>query len=180
MDQYRKWAQREYSSRQRVIAIAFAGFLFIILIPCGIALGAGVLDLAFQLPRLHLGLPNHIAGVILILIGWPLAMWSIYVQFKLATGTPLPMMPTRKLVVAAPFVYCRNPMNLGALLGYLGIAAILGSLSALIIVLVLSILMLSYIKFVEEKELVERFGDEYAAYRDATPFIIPRLRRKTD
>jgi protein-S-isoprenylcysteine O-methyltransferase Ste14 len=35
-----------------------------------------------------------------------------------------------------------------------------------------------YIKLVEEKELAARFGEEYRAYREGAPFILPRLTRK--
>ena len=180
MDYFKECAKREYSAKQRFIAIAFAGLIFALLIPFGIALGAGTMDRALNLPRLYWGVPNIIAGVVLIAIGWPLALWSIYVQFKLASGTPLPMMPTHKLIITGPFVYCRNPMTLGALLAYFGIAVILGSISALAIVLVLTILLLLYIKLIEEKELAARFGDEYLEYRKSTPLILPRLKRNPD
>jgi protein-S-isoprenylcysteine O-methyltransferase Ste14 len=43
-------------------------------------------------------------------------------------------------------------------------------------VLVFSSIILSYIKFVEEKELEQRYGDEYTEYKKRTPFIIPRLK----
>lgn len=180
MDQFKQWAKREYSVRQRLFVIALAGILFMILIPFGIAIGAGTLDHVFHLPRLHWGLPNLVAGSALMAVGIPLALWSIYVQFRLASGTPVPFMPTRKLIISGPFLYCRNPMTLGALLAYLGIAVILGSISALTIVLVFAALLLLYVKFIEEKELTARFGEQYLEYRKSTPLILPRLRRKAD
>ncbi len=180
MENFKRWAQREYSARQRLLALAFAGILVVLLIPLGIALGGGALDQVFHLPRLQWGMLNIIAGSILIGLGWLLAMWSIVVQFRLASGTPLPFMPTRKLVISGPFVYCRNPMTLGALLASFGLAVILGSFSAFTIVLVLTVALLLYIKLIEEKELVARFGDEYVAYLSTTPLILPRLRRKLD
>lgn len=180
MDQFKKWAKREYSARQRIVAILLAGILFVLLIPLGIALGAGALDRVLPFPRLHFGMPNTIVGGVLAFVGWALALWSIEVQFRLASGTPLPFMPTRKLIITGPFLYCRNPMTLGALLGYFGEAVILGSLSALSIVLMLTMILLLYLKLVEEKELEARFGGEYAAYRNSTPFILPRFGRKVD
>jgi len=42
----------------------------------------------------------------------------------------------------------------------------------------LASLLLVYLKRMEEKELAERFGEEYLAYRRDVPFIIPRLSRK--
>jgi protein-S-isoprenylcysteine O-methyltransferase Ste14 len=39
-----------------------------------------------------------------------------------------------------------------------------------------SFVELSYIRLVEEQEMIARFGEEYLAYRRRAPFIIPRLR----
>jgi protein-S-isoprenylcysteine O-methyltransferase Ste14 len=180
MDQFKEWAKREYSTRQRIFAILLAGTLFVLIIPLGIAIGAGALDHILPFPRLHFGMSNIIAGVTIAFIGWALAMWSIVAQFRLASGTPLPFMPTRKLVITGPFLYCRNPMTLGALLGYFGEVVILGSISAMLIVVILTIALLLYLKLVEEKELEVRFGDEYVAYRKATPFMLPRFGRRLE
>jgi len=176
MEQFKAWARREYSARQRIFGVLLAGTLFILLIPLGIALGAGALDHLLRAPRLHFGMPNIIAGGVIAFVGWMLAMWSIVTQFRLASGTPLPFMPTRKLIITGPFLYCRNPMTLGAILGYFGEAVILGSISAAAIVLILTAILLLYLKLVEEKELEARFGDEYVAYKKTTPFMFPRFR----
>ena len=61
---------------------------------------------------------------------------------------------------------------------YLGIAILIESFLAIGLVLADAILLFIYIKFLEEKEMVARFGDAYLAYTQHTPFIIPRLRRK--
>ena len=34
-----------------------------------------------------------------------------------------------------------------------------------------------YHKFIEEKELLVRFGDEYRKYKKKTPFLLPKLRK---
>lgn len=39
----------------------------------------------------------------------------------------------------------------------------------------LAALLLLYLRRVEEKELAERFGEPYMAYKRRTPFIIPKL-----
>jgi len=44
-------------------------------------------------------------------------------------------------------------------------------------VAVFTIVLLAYIKLIEEKEASFRFGDEYVRYKQSTPFIIPRLWR---
>lgn len=88
----------------------------------------------------------------------------------------MPVMPTQKLVVIRPFTYCRNPMTLGTILAYLGVCVWIGSISAVVIVLIFTILLLLYVKLLEEKELEARFGAEYLEYKRNTPFILPRFR----
>jgi protein-S-isoprenylcysteine O-methyltransferase Ste14 len=113
-----------------------------------------------------------------MLIGLIFGFWSVFTQVFQARGTPLPMMPTQKLLITGPFRLCRNPMSFGTILVYLGISIIVGSISALATALIFTILLVVYIKAIEERELEARFGDEYIEYKSRTPFLIPRLFRK--
>lgn len=70
-------------------------------------------------------------------------------------------------------------MALGTIVLYLGMCVLLASPSALMIVVVLSGLLLIYIRQVEEQNMLLRFGDRYAAYRKSTPFLIPRFSKDT-
>jgi protein-S-isoprenylcysteine O-methyltransferase Ste14 len=87
------------------------------------------------------------------------------------------MVATQKLVISGPYAYTRNPMTLGAALFYLGIAIWLGSLPGVGLVVLVFAALLSYIAVHETAELTERFGDEYLAYRQHTPFLLPRFKK---
>ena len=87
----------------------------------------------------------------------------------------MPLMATQKLIVQPPYRYCRNPMALGGIGMYLGAAILFRSIGAMIVVLIFASLLLAYIKRVEEKEMEIRFGQEYLAYKQRTPFLIPRF-----
>jgi protein-S-isoprenylcysteine O-methyltransferase Ste14 len=87
-------------------------------------------------------------------------------------------MATQQLIIQKPYNYCRNPMALGAIAVYLGVAILIGSISAIVLVLTFTVLLLVYIKFLEEKEMELRFGEAYREYRKQTPFIIPRFRKR--
>jgi protein-S-isoprenylcysteine O-methyltransferase Ste14 len=178
MKKYQDWAKREYSLRQRFISLGFAYVFFVLFLPTLLMVISTRFDARYNLPKFDFGAIQIILGVLLIAGGFYLAMWSIQAQITIGRGTPLPMMPTQKLVVIAPFTCCRNPMTLGTGIGYLGIGVLLGSYSALVLVLIVIFLLLLYIKFIEEKELEARFGAEYVAYKRTTPFILPRLRRR--
>jgi protein-S-isoprenylcysteine O-methyltransferase Ste14 len=69
-------------------------------------------------------------------------------------------------------------MTLGTILAYLGLSIAAATIIGILIVVALATLLLVYLKRMEEKELAERFGEEYLAYRRDVPFIIPRLPRR--
>ena len=122
---------------------------------------------------------NVIMGLLLVTVGWFFASWSVYTQHRIGRGTPVPVVPTRRLITSGPYKYCRNPMAFGTLLLYIGLSLIFNSISAIFILVALVLVpLLLFIKIVEEKELEIRFGHEYTEYKEKTPFLIPRLRTK--
>lgn len=170
-----KQTGREYSPRQRLMALLVEAIFFLAVFPLSLIALGSLLDRWLHWPRLD-GTPVSLAlGWILIAAGWLFAMWSIYAQFTLGRGTPVPLMATQKLVVQPPYTCCRNPMTLGAIGMYLGIAILARSIGAAALVLLSTAMLLIYIKRVEEKELEIRFGQEYLEYKRRTPFLIPRL-----
>jgi protein-S-isoprenylcysteine O-methyltransferase Ste14 len=175
MSRFTKWAGREYSERQRMLALFVLGTLFVIAIPLTIFYFSSYIDRYFQLLRFSYGIPNITAGILLIISGLIFALWSIYAQFTIGRGTPAPMMPTHKLIICKPFSYCRNPMTFGTVLLYMGIAIWIGSFSAVSLVVLLGTILAAYLKLTEEKELLERYGAEYLEYKKKTPFLLPRL-----
>ena len=179
MNKYQDWASHEYTLRRRLVVLFVLGTLFLGLFPLLLVRGSARLDRRFRLRRFRAGIINPIAGVGLGLAGAFFALPSIRAVVETGSGTPLPMMPTQRLVVQPPFTYCRNPMTLGTILGYGGIGVWLGSVSAVGIVAVVGALLLVYVRFVEEKELEARFGPTYLEYKRNTPFLLPRMRRRS-
>ncbi len=112
-----------------------------------------------------------------LLIGLGILVWATICQLTIGHGTPAPNAPTQKLVIVGPYKYTRNPIELGALFYYFACGWFFGSTLHGIICFVLGfILGSSYHKFIEEKELLLRFGDEYKTYRNNTPFLIPKIK----
>jgi protein-S-isoprenylcysteine O-methyltransferase Ste14 len=177
MKRYQDWANREHSTRQWVVTLLLAGLLLVVIIPFVLINYCPGIDRRLHLPDFYIGVVNLIAGLTLMISGLGFAQWSIYAQITIGKGTPVPMVPTKKLVVQAPFTYCRNPMTLGTIVAYLGLCVCIGSISAIVIVLGLTTLLLLYVKLLEEKELAARFGAEYLEYKRSTPFILPRKPR---
>ncbi|NOZ29664.1 MAG: isoprenylcysteine carboxylmethyltransferase family protein [Chloroflexi bacterium] len=167
------------SSKRRLAAIIPPILVFFFFFPSLLFLIPNlVLDRRLNLPTLP-GTPIRVAvGSILIALGVLFLLWTIKAQREIGKGTPMPLMATQKLVVQKPYSYCRNPLAFGLINFYLGISILIGSISSMIMVLLFSTIILSYIKLIEEKELERRYGDEYIEYKKRTPFIIPGLRRE--
>lgn len=92
-----------------------------------------------------------------------------------ARGTPVPIMATKKLLTDKPYSFRRNPMVLEITVSYFSIATFTSSFMTVLAVFLFALFLIAYIKFIEEKEMSLRFGDEYSRYKQSTPFIIPRL-----
>ena len=177
-EKFLKNTQREYSSGKRTILLIFAGIVFLGILPGALVYFSSLLDGYFGLPRLGVGIINGVLGACFIAAGFLLGLWSNYVQFTIGRGTPVPIMATQQLIIQKPYSYCRNPMALGAILMYLGVAILIGSISAVVLVLFGAVVLLTYIKLLEEKEMELRFGDAYREYKKQTPFILPRFWQK--
>jgi protein-S-isoprenylcysteine O-methyltransferase Ste14 len=161
-----------------MIAVVFGGFIFWIVIPFFIVIASSYVDQWLHLPKFRCGLINPLIGLLSIFVGWLFANWTVKVQFSLGKGTPIPLMATQKLIIKRPYTYCRNPMTLGTIIFYLGVAIWLGSFSAVGLAMIYPVGILIYIKLIEERELEERFGSEYLEYKRRTPFLIPRFLKR--
>ena len=119
-----------------------------------------------------------ILSALLFIVGIPWVVWAVLWQLWKGKGTPVPAVPTKNFLQSGPYHYCRNPMMLGFFLYLSGWAAVFNRTGSWIAVVVLVILLILEIKFIEEKELQERFGDAYREYKKETPFFLPKLKRK--
>jgi protein-S-isoprenylcysteine O-methyltransferase Ste14 len=166
-------AGRESAPWQRLLALAALAPVFLVLLPTALIRASARLDRALHLPRLPGGRPLQMLGGPMSAAGWLLAMWSIEAQFRLGRGTPVPMMATQRLIVEPPFTYTRNPMALGTILMYSGVAVLRRSLAGIGLVAAAGSVLLFYVKRFEEAEMLARFGQEYVAYKEQTAFLLP-------
>jgi protein-S-isoprenylcysteine O-methyltransferase Ste14 len=162
------------SPRTRFLAKALPVFVYSIFFPALLfIIPKFILDPWLQLPQFLTPVARAVLGGSLITLGLIPLLWSIRVQRVIGQGTPMPLMATQNLVVEKPYSYCRNPLFFGVINLFFGISILFGSISSLVMVLAFSVIILLFTRFVEEKELEKRFGDEYLAYKRTTPFIIP-------
>lgn len=175
MSRYVQWSKRERSGERRIAVTASLAPVFLGVLPLAVAGVGPRLDRRLGLPRPAGRRASGVLGLTLAAAGFVLGFWSVYTQLDRGRGTPLPTMPTHELLTSGPFGYCRNPMTLGTILAYLGIGVAARTTAGIGLVLALAAALLTYLKRLEEPELAERFGESYVAYRQTTPFIVPRL-----
>jgi len=173
MNKFLKWQKQDNPGKNRILALVIGALIFPITLPVLLVMVLPHVDKSLGIDSFFFGSSNMIIGIMAIIIGGIVAIWTIVIQITLASGTPFPMLPTKKLLIIGPFKYCRNPMTLGTILAYMGIAIWIGSFSAVLAVTIFAALLITYLKLVEEKELQMRFGQEYIEYKKKTPFIIP-------
>lgn len=130
----------------------------------GLALGAVAGRLA-HLPTLGLSFATRSVGGVAIGVVGLFVMFAGAGLFLRRRTAILPFKPASSLVTSGILGLTRNPMYLGMAVFYVGVAILLNSLSALVLLpLVLTIVQTQVIAR-EEAYLERAFGDEYRAYK---------------
>src|SRR5262249_6656541 len=122
------------------------------------------------------GLVWIVAGGVLLAAGSALHLVSNVVMAVHGEGTPMTLDCPRRLVIAGPYRYVRNPMSIASLMQSLGVGLFLGSPFVLLYALLLVLLDDPILRPTEEADLERRFGDTYRRYRQRVRCWRPRLR----
>ena len=115
-------------------------------------------------------------GLLIGSIGLGLSLWTVRIFKKFGEGTPAPWNPPKKLVVRGPYRCVRNPMICGVLLILLAEAILLQSWPIAFWLVVFFMGNSIYFALIEEKDLENRFGDDYLEYKSHVRRWIPRIR----
>jgi protein-S-isoprenylcysteine O-methyltransferase Ste14 len=150
--------------------------------PGTFALGAAVIGTAlgllpFAMVRLNaaLGWPRwesdvaRVVGALLLAAGAALALYCSRLFARLGQGTPVPIEPPRKLVVAGAYGWSRNPIYVADVTMLTGIFLLRGELALLLYVGFFALVSHLVIVWREEPELRARFGTEYERYMAEVP-----------
>jgi protein-S-isoprenylcysteine O-methyltransferase Ste14 len=152
--------------RALVYAALFIGVL-LVFIP-GRILAAGGITAPEQIG------PVEAVGLGVLALGAALAVSCILTFALVGKGTPAPFDPPRRLVVAGPYRWVRNPMYIGAVLVLAGAAVYFQSLGLLAFAAGFLMVAHGFVLFYEEPTLQRTFGAQYADYYHAVQRWMPR------
>jgi len=103
-------------------------------------------------------------GILLVLFGFLLRVWAA-AHFYSHQMRVISLAPQNSLVTTGPYRYSRNPLYLGGnVCCFFGAALVLGSPTALLMT-ALHLPLVNLMIRREEKQLEERFGEEFRRYK---------------
>src|SRR5262249_22127504 len=162
---------------RRMLAI-LGSAIFLVLAP-GIVAGY----VPWRISRWHVGTPllgaswPQLVGVLLTAAGLPVLLDS-FARFALqGLGTPVPIFPTRHLVVSGLFRHVRNPMYVAVVPLILDQGLFFGSVRVLEYGIAVWAGFYLFVRIYEEPTLRRSYGLEYEEFCANVPRRIARLHR---
>jgi len=114
-------------------------------------------------------------GAVLLVVG-SAALLECFFRFAwTGLGTPVPIAPTRRLIVTGLYRHVRNPMYFSVITIVLGEALLLSDPRLLLYGAAVWTLFHLFVLAYEEPTLREQFPEDYARYTRAVPRWLPRL-----
>ncbi len=126
---------------------------------------------AIPFPWVFISSVGQLAGVIIIVLGiWQADAWA-FIGIKQIL-TPSSQTEKAKLVINGLYRWMRHPLYTGGLILIWLIPVM--TVNTLTLIIVLSIYLVVGAIF-EEHRLVQEFGEQYTAYQEQVPMLIPKL-----
>ncbi len=113
-------------------------------------------------------------GVIPLVLGFVLFVWTVLNFAKSGKGTPAPYDPPKSLVIEGPYRWVRNPMYVGVVGVLIGEAMLVDSTVLTIHTGATALSCAIFVLLYEEPKLSRLFGEQYAEYRRTVPRWLPR------
>ena len=123
---------------------------------------------------------REVAALVLAAAGVTVAFRSMLDFARRGFGTPAPIDPPKRLVVAGWYRYTRNPMYVGITAVLLAEAIFFRSWTLALYAAGIATMFHLFVMLYEEPTLARTFGADYAAYRAAVPRWFGRARAFRD
>lgn len=135
-----------------------------------------IMDAFGSVISIHGGTSLYLGGALFVCFSL-LGLSSAFYMVRDGAGTPLPLDQTNRLVTTGPYQFVRNPMVIAGIGQGISISILLQSIPVLVYSLLGILVWQVVVRPVEERDMLERFGDAYADYRNRVSCWIPTRRR---
>ena len=115
-----------------------------------------------------------LSGLILIILGLAVRWTAIFTLKKYFT-VDVSIVGNHQIVKRGIYRIIRHPAYAGSLLSFLGLGLSFSNWLSALVIFAPILIAFSYRISVEEKALIEAFGDEYINYRKITKKLIPGI-----
>jgi protein-S-isoprenylcysteine O-methyltransferase Ste14 len=111
-------------------------------------------------------------------LGFAVALRCVWDFGWTGRGTPVPVVPPKRLVVVGFYRYVRNPMYVGFAVGWVGLWVAFGQANwyATAVVCLVAVGVSMFVRFYEEPHLRKIFGADYEEYCKNVGRWVPRTR----
>ena len=141
-------------------------------LPYGLVFVARRLDVLFSFSSLPLGTGLGV-GIPAFTLSIVASLWTGVVLYLRGGGFPIALLPPSRLVCEGSYELSRHPLYVAFTLYLIGWGALARSLGFFAFILPGFVVLWSgYVRFHEERVLLQRFGDAYRAYRKEVPFYL--------
>ncbi len=140
------------------------GVVFILVFWISIPLALLFLNNYLNLPVLDI-FYLKLLGILLLVLDPLIFFYCSNLFMKHGKGTPIHIDSPKKFVAKGIYKYSRNPIYIGHIFGFLGIALIFGQLLLFVYVPLIFLTIHLIVIFIEEPHLKRKFGKSYDEYR---------------
>lgn len=168
-------AKRGFLTRHRIVRNAIREDVLCFALPWIFVLSAGMgvsaWDLVRQQGSLYVLSVQSTVGLALIIIGLTIALVAQATLWQFYSST-LVIKEDHRLITHGIYRLTRHPIYLGSIMACIGVPVYVSSLYGLLTMSALIPVFLNRIR-IEERMLIDEFGDSYRVYKEATSKLIP-------
>jgi protein-S-isoprenylcysteine O-methyltransferase Ste14 len=120
----------------------------------------------------YVGVALQTSGIFIQIVGLVVRVWSLQTLGRFYTGQ-LTISTNHRIITSGPYRYIRHPGYLSVLIQSIGFGLATGNLVCMGIIILLYFCVYTYRIHMEEKMLIDHFGEEYGMYSKRTSRVIP-------
>ncbi len=160
-------------ARGRDTVVRDRGSIILLWVVIGLSVPVGVVVQSRQFGRITVGSSHLVAIALVLLVVGLLIRWMAIHTLGRLFNTNVALHDDHVIVRRGLYSKIRHPSYAGLLLAFVALGLALGNWLSLAIVVIPVGLALGYRMRVEERALVEAFGQDYVDYMSATRRLVP-------